>query len=481
MSSGGSAPTSTQQTVTQVTIPPELMPYAKKALGTAEGLAYNQPYQTYEGQRLAGLNPLQQQAMRGMAGLGPTSQIEQASGLANLVGQQAGQVGMSYQPMQYQPVGVSYMGTQAPSLQQYQMNPAERVQAATDFGEVSAPSLQQYQMGPAERVGAERFGSQAMQDYMSPYMGGVVEQQKRAAMQDYARQMPGLQAQGIRAGARGGTREALLQSEAQRNLQQQLGGIEATGRQQAFQQAAQQFGADRAAQMQAALANQQAGLTTGQQNLAALLGTQQFGAGQSLQAQQINQAMRQAGGQMGLQAALANQQAGLTTGQQNLQALLGTQQLGAQTGLQSQQLNQAAQLQAQQQALGQNQAAQQMMEQSRQFGAGLGLQGLQQQLAAAGTLGQLGQTQFNQQQMAAQAQQQAGGQMQQLEQARLQMAYEDFLNRQRYPYQQLGFMSDLIRGTPTGGGIQNIYGAQASPLGALAGLGGLYMAGRTGG
>jgi hypothetical protein len=380
------------------------MPYAKKALGTAEDLVYKQPYQTYEGQRLAGLNPLQQQGIRGTAELGPTQQIAQASGLAGLVGQQAGQMGSSFQPMQYQPIGVSYMGTQAPSLQQFQM------------------------AGP-QQVGADRFGTQAMQDYMSPYMSGVVEQQKRGAIQDYARQMPGLQAQGIRSGARGGTREALLQAEANRNLQQQLQGIQATGSQQAFQQAAQQFGADRAAQMQ---------------------------------------------------AAMANQQAGMQTGQANLQALLGTQQLGAQTGLQSQQLNQAAQLQAQQQALGQNQAAQQAMEQSRQFGANLGLQGLQQQLAAAGTLGQLGQQQFGQQQMASQAQQQTGAQMQQLEQQRLQMAYEDFLNRQRYPYQQLGFMSDLIRGTPTAGGVEKIYGSTSSPIGALAGLGGLYMANKGG-
>lgn len=404
MCGGGGSSAPTQQTVTQVTIPPELMPYAKKALGTAEDLVYKQPYQTYEGQRLAGLNPLQQQGIRGTAELGPTQQIAQASGLAGLVGQQAGQMGSSFQPMQYQPIGVSYMGTQAPSLQQFQM------------------------AGP-QQVGADRFGTQAMQDYMSPYMSGVVEQQKRGAIQDYARQMPGLQAQGIRSGARGGTREALLQAEANRNLQQQLQGIQATGSQQAFQQAAQQFGADRAAQMQ---------------------------------------------------AAMANQQAGMQTGQANLQALLGTQQLGAQTGLQSQQLNQAAQLQAQQQALGQNQAAQQAMEQSRQFGANLGLQGLQQQLAAAGTLGQLGQQQFGQQQMASQAQQQTGAQMQQLEQQRLQMAYEDFLNRQRYPYQQLGFMSDLIRGTPTAGGVEKIYGSTSSPIGALAGLGGLYMANKGG-
>ena len=406
MSSGGGGGSSqpTSQTVTQVTIPPELMPYAKKTLGTAESLVYGKPYETYGGQRIAGLNPLQQQAMMGTQALGPTSQIEQASGLAGLVGQQAGQVGMSYQPMQYQPVGVSYMGTQAPQLQQYQM------------------------AGP-QQIGADRFGSQAMQDYMSPYMGGVVEQQKRAAMQDYARQVPGLQAQGIRSGARGGTREALLQSEANRNLQGQLQGIEATGRQQAFQQAAQQFGADRAAQMQ---------------------------------------------------AAMANQQAGLTTGQQNLQALLGIQQLGAQTGLQSQQLNQAAQLQAQQQALGQNQAAQQAMEQSRQFGAGLGMQGLQQQLAAAGTLGQLGQTQFNQQQMAAQAQQQAGSQLQGLEQQRLEQQYQDYIARQRYPYSQLGFISDIIRGVPATAASQQIYQAAPSPLNTVAGLGAMYYGAQRG-
>jgi hypothetical protein len=401
---GGGSSAPTQQTVTQTNIPDWAKPYATRLLGEAENLTYNQPYQSYEGQRLAGLNPLQQQAMMGTQALGPTSQIEQASGLAGLVGQQAGQVGMSYQPMQYQPVGVSYMGTQAPQLQQYQM------------------------AGP-QQIGADRFGSQAMQDYMSPYMGGVVEQQKRAAMQDYARQVPGLQAQGIRSGARGGTREALLQSEANRNLQGQLQGIEATGRQQAFQQAAQQFGADRAAQMQ---------------------------------------------------AAMANQQAGLTTGQQNLQALLGIQQLGAQTGLQSQQLNQAAQLQAQQQALGQNQAAQQAMEQSRQFGAGLGMQGLQQQLAAAGTLGQLGQTQFNQQQMAAQAQQQAGSQLQGLEQQRLEQQYQDYIARQRYPYSQLGFISDIIRGVPATAASQQIYQAAPSPLNTVAGLGAMYYGAQRG-
>lgn len=392
MSSGGSAPS--QQTVNQVTIPPELMPYAQRTLGTAENLVYNKPYETYSGQRFAGLNPLMMQGFEATGQQGVAPQMGEASGLASLAGRQAGQMG-AYAPSQYRGMGVNYLGTQA-------------------------PQLQQFQMGPAERVGAERFGGAQAAEYMSPYMSSVVDQQKAAAIRDYSRQIPGLQAAGIRAGARGGSREAILQAEAQRNLQDQLGGIEATGRQTAFQNAQQQFGADRAAAMQAAMANQAAGLTTGQQNLGALLGIQQLGAGQNLQAQ------------------LANQQ---------------------------------AQLQAQQQALGQEQFGAEFGERSRQFGANLGLQGLQQQLAAAGTLGQLGQSQFNQQQQAAQNQLQAGSQLQMQEQQRLQAAYEDFLARQRYPYSQLGFMSDLIRGTPTAGGIQTMYQSPPSLLGQAAGAG----------
>ena len=395
MSSGGGSSAPTEQKVTQITIPPELMPYAKKTLGTAEDLAYNQPYQTYGGQRLAGLNPLQQQGISGTAALGPTSQIGQASGLAGLVGQQAGQVGSSYQPMQYQPTNVSYTDTQA-------------------------PQLQQYQMGPAERVGADRFGSQAMQDYMSPYMSGVVAQQKRGAMQDFARQMPGLRASAARSGALGGTRESLMRSEAQRNLQGQLQGIEATGLQNAFQQAQQQFGADRAAQMQASLANQQAGLTTGQQNLA---------------------------------------------------AQLEIQQLGAQTGLQSQQLNQAAQLQAQQQALGQNQTAQQLMEQSKQFGANLGMQGYQQQLAAAGSLGGLGMQGYQQQMGIGQAQLGAGAQGQAMDQELLNQQYQDFINQQQFPYKQAEFGMGILRGIPATGQVSTLYQQPPSMLGQIAGIG----------
>lgn len=75
----------------------------------------------------------------------------------------------------------------------------------------------------------------AVQQFMSPYMQNVVDQQKRSAMQDYARQMPGQQAQSIRMGGRGGTRDALLQAENNRNLQNSLQGIQATGSQKAYE------------------------------------------------------------------------------------------------------------------------------------------------------------------------------------------------------------------------------------------------------
>jgi hypothetical protein len=43
-----------------------------------------------------------------------------------------------------------------------------------------------------------------------------------------------------------------------------------------------------------------------------------------------------------------------------------------------------------------------------------------------------------------------GGQQQALRQQGLSQAYQDFQNQQNYPYKQLGFMSDMIRGLPVG-------------------------------
>jgi hypothetical protein len=94
--------------------------------------------------------------------------------------------------------------------------------------------------------------------------------------------------------------------------------------------------------------------------------------------------------------------------------------------------------------------AQQLGEQSRQFGANIGLQGLQTALTGAGQLGALGQQQFQQGMDINKLQSAYGGQQQALRQQGLTQAYEDFQNEQNYPYKQLGFFSDLIRGLPLG-------------------------------
>jgi hypothetical protein len=110
-------------------------------------------------------------------------------------------------------------------------------------------------------------------------------------------------------------------------------------------------------------------------------------------------------------------------------------------------------------------------QQAQQFGANLGLQGMGQGLQAAQTLGQLGQTQFGQQQGAMQAQMSAGQQQQALEQQKLQQQYQDFLTQRGYPQQQLSYMSDMLRGLPLSQQTQQQYQAPPSMLSQAAGLG----------
>ena len=83
----------------------------------------------------------------------------------------------------------------------------------------------------------------------------------------------------------------------------------------------------------------------------------------------------------------------------------------------------------------------------------------------------------------AQMQGQMGAQQQQQAQRPLDIAYQDFLNQQNYPYKQLGFMSDMIRGLPLGQqSTSSVYqGSGPGMVQTLAGLGGAaYGFGRSG-
>lgn len=149
-------------------------------------------------------------------------------------------------------------------------------------------------------------------------------------------------------------------------------------------------------------------------------------------------------------------------------------------GLQAAYQQAAGQFNAEQAA---RQAAAQLREQSSQYGAGLGLQGLQTALTGAGTLGNLGQNIYGQYTGNIDLQNRLGLQQQQQMQQMLNANYQDFLNAQNQPYKQLGFMSDLLRGTQ-GLGQQSMYSYQPPvPLtNQLIGLGGTAATlGRMGG
>jgi hypothetical protein len=344
------------------------------------------------------------------------------------------------------------------------------------------PQLQQYQLGAANQVGTQSFTSPGMaESYMSPYMRNVVErQQQDAARQSaIAGQMQGAQA--ARSGAFGGSGDYLMRGQMAGNLARQKGDIFAQGQQAAFTQGQQQFNQEQAARMQSQLANQQANLQTGSQNLSAMLSTQQLGAQTGLQtalanlsaAQQANVQNQAAhlqtqglNAQQALQAALANQQTEMGLSGQNLQAKLGVQQFGAGQDLQAQLANQQQLMQAQQ-----------LAEQSRQYGAGLGLQGLQTALTGAGQLGNLGNTSYNQMMGINQLQGQYGGMQQQQVQNVLNNQMQDFQNYQNYPYKQLGFMSDMLRGLPLTQQSNTIYQQPPSMLSQVAGLGGAAITG----
>jgi hypothetical protein len=120
---------------------------------------------------------------------------------------------------------------------------------------------------------------------------------------------------------------------------------------------------------------------------------------------------------------------------------------------------------------GANQAAANLNAQQGQFGAGFGLQGLQTALTAAQGLGQLGTQQYQQNMGVNALQNQYGLQQQAQVQRDLDTKYQDYLNAQNYPYKQLGFMSDIIRGVPLTQTGSSVYQAPPSNIQNIASLG----------
>jgi hypothetical protein len=444
-SSSGGAPTS--QSITQTSIPEYARPYVEKYLGKAEALA-DLGYQPYGGQRMAAFDPFQLQAQQNVANMQTAQQLGTATQMAGLAGLRAGN--MNYDPRQF-----SNTYNAPVAFQETQFSNTYRAPRSFQAGQFTPTSLQQFQMQQPGDVSTGRFTDpDVMQQYMSPYQQAVTDIDKREAMRQSGILQQQNQARAVQQGAFGGSGSALTESARQRALAEQMGDIQARGSQAAFQQGSQQFQMDQQRALQAALANQQMGFGTGQQNLAAQLGVQQLGSQQALEAQRMGEQSRQFGFGQDMNAAELAARYGLSA---------------QQAAEQSKQFGYGQRMNAAEQAARYGLSAQQADEQSRQFGANFGMQGLQQQLAAAGLLGNLGQMEFGQQKDIINALNAAGSQRQALEQGRLDMDYQDFLRQQQYPYQQLGFMFDALRGLPLGQYSQMNYMKDPSLLSQGAG------------
>ena len=308
-------PTQVQQT--QYGFAPEIAEYAQNMLGQAAALTDTEmnPFMQYQGERVAQFSPLQNQSYQNAALMQSQPQLQDATALAGMA-------------------GLGALNTQ------YTFNPA-------DFNKAFS--------GATTRDAQGNVTGNAM---MNPYMQNVVDIQQREAQRQADIAGTNQQAQATKAGAFGGGRDAIMRAEAARNLALQKGDIQATGLQNAYQQAMQQY-------------------------------------------------------------------------------------------------NTQNQLNAQQQ----------------QFGAGLGLQGLQAANQSAQGLGTLGNLQYQQNMGINALQNQYGLQQQAQMQKDVDTKYQDFLNYQNYPYKQIGFMSDIIRGAPLTQTGSSVYQAPPSTAQNVASLG----------
>lgn len=286
-------------------------------LGDAANLTdlENSPYMSYMGDRVAQFSPLQQMSYDNAALMQGSGQLKDATATAGLASLGALNTGYTYNPL-----------------------------SSKSFSDAGVAS-----------------------NAMNPYTQNVIDIQQREAQRQADIASTGRQADQVSKGAFGGSRSAIMDAEAARNLALQKGDIQAQGLNTAYSQGQQQFNAEQQARQNAA-------------------------------------------------------------------------QLNAQQG---------------------------------QYGAGLGLQGLQTALTGATTLGNLGNTQYNQNMGINQMQNQLGAQQQQQQQTDLNNQYQDFQSFQNYPYKQIGFMSDILRGAPTTNAGSTMYNYQAPPsmLSQIGGLG----------
>ena len=443
---GSSGPTST--TTQTSNIPDWLRPQVEAAIGastqqlfnttqnadgtqTLTGLRGYVPYSTNPSDYVAGFSPMQNQAFQSAANLQTPGQFGAASDLAASAGQ--GALGTTGAAMGYGSMGAGY-GQQGANIGTTQglgygaMGAGYGAQGAGTAGTALGYGANAAGIGN-QAVGASGQGFNAganyqrmatdpnsIQAYMNPYVAASMAPQLQLMNQQLAQTQAQNQAQAVKQGAYGGSRQAVQQGLTQQNADLAKQQLIAQGYDTAFKNAqqAQQFGSTLGIQ----------GLQAGTQALQAGIQGQQAGL-QGVQGAQAGYAQGIQGAQAGLQGTNA--------------ALAGTAQgiQGAQAGLQGVQGAQAGYNIA-------NQSAQ--------------------------NLGQLGTQQLAAQQAIINQQNTFGAQQQAQEQQIINNAINNYAMAQNYPQQQLAFYNSMIRGYATPTTSTSQYLAAPNTTSQLAGL-----------
>ena len=466
----GSAPVETKREVVQTNLPDYVRPYFERLLQRTEAESQRE-YEPYGGQRiadpsadlLASEQKVRDIASTGIPGIaGATDAV--GTGL-DLISQGVGRYGIGERLVgEGSEIARGTLGQygRAEDLLNRTLGTIDETKgmvrdargdisdARGQLGRASTRTEQAFGFDPYQFSDARQFTGEERDRYMSPYMEGVIDVQKRRAREDFLKSMPQQAATAIGAGAFGGSREGVQRAEAQSDLLDRLSDIEATGRQQAFDRASQLFEADRRAEM----------------------GLDQTRAAERRQAEQLGlSAAGQLAGQAGRLAGFGGQEFGQDLQRASALGSLGGQERGIAESFAG--LGRGR--------LGVGQALGGFGGQMAGFGqgiAGLGSQfaGVGSRLADLGARARAGDIE------SARLLEQIGKSQMARDQASLDMGYQDFLRQQGVPAERLGLFSSVLRGIPVqpsrtaiqyqaSNPLKDILGTGIAALGAYKGMG----------
>tara|TARA_R110000744_G_scaffold230880_1_gene349071 strand:+ start:455 stop:1828 length:1374 start_codon:yes stop_codon:yes gene_type:complete len=451
---GGGSPDSVTNNTSS--LPEYAEPYYKDMLART-GYETALPYETYGERRIQPFSQQEQEAMARfdeMGTSGPTGDSRNA-----MYGASQMSTGSPYADNMLDAVNWSQqaLGSQGAYKNQYQ-----GADINADYGGPDAytPGYTAGDMGAAGQYDPNRFESERLNDqsllqsYMDPYQQMVTDVAKREATRDSDIMGRDMELAAAGQGSLGGYREAIMQSERQRNLGQNLSDIQSAGLKDAYGNARSSLESDRAAMFGA-----HQGYETGLQGSAGL-GLNRYESGQGA---------RQAEEEYRFGAWSASDQA---------------KQNAAKMGLDAQQIEEAGrQAQENFNLSGRDQDYRNIMGMSELGQSAYGglLQGDSQRLNAIGAMSDMDQQRQRMEIERILGMQTAGQIGREMDQRGLDMGYNDFLRQQGYGKEQLGYYSNILQGLPIQpGSTKSVYGAGPSDAQQLLGSGiagvGLYNA-----